>query len=93
MWPTATSAFDLTSIDIAVSELPPSAVLDAAQPGSLPLGAAEPGSPARVVLYRRPIEHRSESDSELTALVRDVLAELIAELVGIPPEALDPGYR
>lgn len=51
------------------------------------------GTPTRVVLFRRPLELRAESRAELDALVRTVLAEQLAELLGRPPEEIDPGYE
>ncbi len=49
-------------------------------------------SPTRLVLFRRPIELRSETTSELGALVLTVLVEQVAELLGRAPEEIDPGY-
>jgi predicted Zn-dependent protease with MMP-like domain len=48
--------------------------------------------PTRLVLFRRPIEHRAESRSELEALVLTVVVEQVAELLGIDPEQVDPRY-
>ena len=52
---------------------------------------SESGEPARVVLYRRPLEMRADV-VPLDALIRDVLAEHIAHLVGRTPEEVDPDY-
>lgn len=49
--------------------------------------------PTRLVLFRRPIEHRSGSRLELEVLVHTVLVQQVAELLGLPPETVDPGYR
>ncbi len=46
--------------------------------------------PARIVVFRRPIEHRTSSRSELEALVLTVVVEQVAELLGIDPEDVDP---
>jgi len=51
------------------------------------------GAPTRLVLFRRPIEHRAASRSELEAMVLTVVVEQVAELLGIEPEAVDPRYR
>ncbi|WP_323791646.1 metallopeptidase family protein [Nocardioides sp.] len=48
------------------------------------------GQPTRLVVFRRPIEHRSESRSDLEAMVLTVVVEQVAELLGIDPEAVDP---
>ena len=50
------------------------------------------GEPTRLVLFRRPIEHRSESRTELEALVLTLVVEQVAELLGLPPEDVDPRY-
>jgi predicted Zn-dependent protease with MMP-like domain len=51
------------------------------------------GAPTRLVLFRRPIEHRAETRSDLEALVLTVLVEQVAELLGIDAELVDPRYR
>jgi predicted Zn-dependent protease with MMP-like domain len=48
--------------------------------------------PARIVIYRRPIEARAENQRELTAIVQDVVVEQVAALFGLPPGDLDPRY-
>ncbi len=50
------------------------------------------GDPTRLVLFRRPIEHRCESRADLEALVLTVIVEQVAELLGVPPEKIDPRY-
>lgn len=50
-------------------------------------------SPARVVLFRRPLERRTESRAELEDLVRRVAAEQVAELLGLVPRDVDPDYE
>lgn len=50
------------------------------------------GTPTRLVLFRRPIELRTESRSELSAMVLAVLVEQVSELLGRPPEEIDPRY-
>ena len=49
--------------------------------------------PSRLVLFRRPIEHRADSREELEALVLTVVVEQVAELLGIDAEDVDPRYR
>lgn len=46
----------------------------------------------RLVLFRRPIEHRCESRGDLEAMVLTVLVEQVAELLGLRPEEVDPRY-
>ena len=45
--------------------------------------------PARVVVYRRPVEGRAEGRHETGELVLEVLVEELAELLGLDPEDLD----
>jgi predicted Zn-dependent protease with MMP-like domain len=61
----------------------------------VPLGRTEPaeaGLPARVVLHRRPIQTRARGEISTRRLVLSVLVEEVAELLGRPPEEIDPGY-
>jgi hypothetical protein len=50
------------------------------------------GEPTRLVLFRRPIEHRCPTRPDLEALVLTVVVEQVAELLGQPPEDVDPRY-
>jgi predicted Zn-dependent protease with MMP-like domain len=49
-------------------------------------------TPPRLVLFRRPLEHRAESTFELEALLLTVVVEQFAEVLGIPAEDVHPGY-
>ena len=63
--------------------------------GTVPLSSLIRGSggkSTRLVLFRRPIEHRSETRADLEALVLTVLVEQVAELLGIEPADVDPRY-
>ena len=62
---------------------------------TVPLSSLVRGSgprATRLVLFRRPIEHRSESRADLEAMVLTVVVEQVAELLGIDPEDVDPRY-
>ena len=62
----------------------------------IPLGSLERGAgakPARLVIYRRPIEHRCNTRSEVEAMVLMVVVEQIADLLGIAAEDVDPRYQ
>lgn len=62
---------------------------------TVPLASLVRGSgvqPTRLVLFRRPIEHRCETRADLEALVLTVLVEQVAELLGIEAEDVDPRY-
>jgi len=63
---------------------------------NVPLSSLVRGSgdrATRLVLFRRPIEHRCESRADLEAMVLTVLVEQVAELLGIDAEDVDPRYR
>ena len=84
----------LRSVEFAVEEVP-----DADPPSwtadPVPLARVLPASgaePARIVVYRRPLENRAEP-AELPALVHDVVVEHFAELLGVDPAEVDPRYE
>ena len=81
-------------VEFAVEDVPPS---DPApwESGTVPLGRLFPSQgrmPARVVVYRRPVESRAQDPRELTVIVQDVVVEQVAALLGVPPVELDPRY-
>lgn len=89
----------VTRIEFAVEDVPP----EASDPRSrsyeddsgVALAAAWRASstePARVVLYRRPIESRARRPDDLEDLVLDILVEQLADLLGIDPDELDPPH-
>lgn len=88
---------ELAGVDIVVVEVPPphsdprqgAHVLSA----DIPLGHALPATPARgarLVVYRRPVLLRA--GDQLPRLVHEVVVEQVAALLGLPPQAVDPGY-
>jgi predicted Zn-dependent protease with MMP-like domain len=91
---------ELARIEFAVQEVPdgdpPDNVLDAVPLARLDPGSDKPGDPAhgpRIVLYRRALLARADDDEELAELVLDVVVEELARLLGVDPEAVDPGYE
>jgi predicted Zn-dependent protease with MMP-like domain len=81
-------------VEYAVEDTP--LVPDDWDDGSVPLSSlirGTGGAPTRLVLFRRPIEHRASSPEELQALVLTVVVEQVAELLGIDAEDVDPRYR
>ena len=63
---------------------------------TVPLSSLIRGSsaqPSRLVVFRRPIEHRASSRTELGALIHTVIVEQLAELLGIAPQEVDDRYR
>jgi predicted Zn-dependent protease with MMP-like domain len=80
------------ALEFAVEEVPP---VDPApwEEQVAPLGRLYRGTggrPHRVVVYRRPVEARAHDDLDLADLVREVVTEQVAALLGVPPEELDP---
>ncbi len=58
----------------------------------LPFGSLvkpKDGAPARIVVFRRPVEMRAKSRLERMALVNEILVEHVAELLGRDPEEID----
>ena len=85
----------LDHVDFLVEDLP--VFEPGEEPDVVPFGrhaAAEPpGRPATVVIYRRTIELRSEEGAERAELVHDAVLEQVAELLGLDPDDIDPGYE
>ena len=93
---------ELSGIEFAVEEIPAAEVPDD-EPDPVPLArldfgsadtgnAEHPARPARIVLYRRPLMARADGEEELAELVLDVVVEEFARLLGVDPQAVDPGY-
>lgn len=86
-------ADELGLVEFAVEETP--LVPDDWTAATVPLASLVRGTgsePTRLVLFRRPIELRCETPSELGALIVAVLVEQVAELLGRRPEEIDPRY-
>lgn len=63
---------------------------------TVPLSSLVRGSgtnPTRLVLFRRPIEHRCETRSDLEAMILTVVVEQVAELLNVEPSVIDPRYE
>ena len=81
-------------VEYAVEDAP--VIPDDWDSGTVPLSSlvrGTGGSPTRLVLFRRPIEHRCESRTDLEAMVLTVVVEQVAELLGIEAEEVDPRYE
>ncbi|WP_240139012.1 metallopeptidase family protein [Streptomyces sp. MUM 178J] len=79
----------LADVDFLVLEVPGS------PEASVPLGGMTPAGkdrPARIVIYRRPVEIRTKNRDERALLVHEVVVEQVAELMGLAPESVDPRY-
>ena len=88
LWPEA-----LGGVQLAVEEVP---LLPPGWHGeSVPLSTyvvARGDTPARLVLLRRPIEHRAEHDHDLRAMIHTVLIDQVADILGIDPDDVHPAY-
>lgn len=86
----------LADIDFLVLEVPRLAGPEQAwNDEAVPLGGTVPsrdGRPARVIVYRRPVEIRTKGRDERAALVHEVVVEQVAEVLGLTPETVDPRY-
>jgi predicted Zn-dependent protease with MMP-like domain len=91
---------ELSDVEFAVQEVPDT---DTMGDDGVPLARIvrgspdtnDPGNPAtgpRIVLFRRPLLARAEDEDELSELVFDVVVEELAEILGLDPETIDPGY-
>jgi len=84
---------ELGLVEFAVEETP--LLPDDWDASTVPLASVVKGvgaTPTRLVLFRRPIELRCETKADLSALVFTVLVEQVSELLGRPPEEIDPRY-
>ncbi|MGO9218273.1 MAG: metallopeptidase family protein [Streptosporangiaceae bacterium] len=87
---------------------PESVSLARLDPGSASTGSAGTGDagtgdagtgdgamarPPRIVVYRRPLAARADSEEELGELVFEVVVEEFARLLGVDPEDVDPGFE
>lgn len=79
---------ELSELEVAVEDVPPTD--PAPWETGIALGRlfpAEGSLPARVVVYRRPVESRAQGD-DLATLVHELLAEQVAGMLGVDPEDL-----
>ena len=84
---------ELGLVEYAVEDAPQ--IPDDWSVGTVPLSSLVRGSgstPTRLVLFRRPIERRCETRTDLEAMVLTVVVEQIAELLGIDADQVDPRY-
>lgn len=84
----------LGDVELAVEEVP--VIGDSWNAASVPLASyvdRTGTAPPRLVLFRRPLEHRAENPFELEALLLTVVVEQFAEVLGLPAEDVHPGYE
>jgi len=88
-------AKQLSGTEFAVEDVPPSHPAPWER-GGVPLGRyfpADAGLPARIVIYRRPVESRASDPLDMADLVRDVVVEQVAHMLSRSPDDVDPDYR
>jgi hypothetical protein len=84
----------LGDVELAVEEVP--VIPDSWATSTVPLASyveASGGGRPRLVLFRRPLEHRAENLAELEAMLLTVIVEQLSEVLGIPVEDVFPGYE
>ena len=88
----------MSAVEFAVEEIPrtspPGTTGEAVPLARLDMGTAggQPARPPRIVVYRRPLAARADTEEELGELIFEVLVEEFARLLGVEPEDVDPGY-
>lgn len=82
---------ELARVEFAVEDVPE---IEPWFDGPVPLGQTRPGTggAVRIVIFRRPVEARATGERETGRLIRDLLVEEIADLLGLSPESVDPSY-
>ena len=89
---------DVPAVPLDGLDVDDDVVADETAGGAVPLGRLLPPAvdargearPARVVVYRRPLEARAGDAADLADLVRDVVVDQIARLLGKDPDEIDP---
>lgn len=97
---------ELAGVEFAVEDVPriehlsPNVMYDTdvVEDGNVPLARLMPTerdgqgrmTPPRIVIYRRPLETRSQDPADLADLVHDVVVEQVANLLGRDPDEIDP---
>jgi predicted Zn-dependent protease with MMP-like domain len=95
---------ELAGVEFAVEDVPalpagdpeydPSVLTDLDVPLARLVDAVPNGrgdrAPARIVVYRRPLEARCSDRAELADIVMEVVVEEVAQLLGMDPDEIDP---
>ena len=89
---------ELDGVEFGVEDVPPPLVDGAPSVeggiDDVPLARIDRGDrkhPARIVVYRRPMELRCRNPLDLADLLHDVIVEQIAEFLGLDPDVVDGG--
>lgn len=84
----------LNTIEFAVEDVPPSDPL-AWEEYKVVLSQNFParhGIPARIALYRRPIEFRASTRTDMQIIIRYEIVAQLADLYGMSPRSIDPSW-
>jgi predicted Zn-dependent protease with MMP-like domain len=81
---------ELEKLEFAVEDVPPPEAIVADVVPLSRLIPAVPGTPARVVVYRRPLEARAMDPADLADLILEVVVAEVARALGVDPDVLDP---
>lgn len=81
----------LIGLQVVVTEVPEPAG-DAEPLALATVRACGAHGPARITVHRQAVALRATGPAELRRLVRDVVAESLAELLGRDPREIDPSY-
>jgi predicted Zn-dependent protease with MMP-like domain len=85
----------LRRVEVAVQEVPQDSPSPDPVADPVPLAEVQPAGPAgpaRIVVFRRPVELRTGTRAERVALLDDLVVETVADLLGLTPEQIDPRY-
>jgi hypothetical protein len=85
----------ISAVQFVVEPIPPDLERLAESSMRAPLGQlrpARPHQPAVIAVYRHPVETEAGTPEELPEVIHDVVVEQAAELLGMPPEGVDPRY-
>ena len=83
---------DVTGPDVTGPDVTGPDVTGPGEPAQAgPAGSAAP-RPPRIVVYRRPLLARADTEEDLAELVFEVVVEEFARLLGVDPADVDPGY-
>ncbi|EOM75378.1 exonuclease [Rhodococcus rhodnii] len=84
----------IRAIDPDSVEWPDDVVADGPVPLSrlVPAGIDRRGDAtrARIVVFRRPVEHRADDPEDLTDLLHEILVQQVATYLGLDPDVVDP---
>ena len=89
---------ELAGVEFAVEDVPSPPgreVSDEIQSAGVPLARLLPagaGRPARIVVFRRPLELRAHDRDDLEDLLHDIVVEQVASFLGLDPSVVDPGW-